>query len=91
MHFVIYCKDKPGHGQVRAANREAHLAHLKAQGDALVTAGPLTTDAGDAMVGSLIVLDLPDRGAAEKFATEDPYARAGLFETVEITAWKKIF
>ncbi len=90
MHFALYCKDKPGHGQLRADNREAHLAHLKAQGDALVTAGPLITDDGAAMVGSLIVLDLPDRATAEAFAANDPYALAGLFASVEITAWKKV-
>lgn len=91
MHFVLYCKDKPGQGQVRADNRDAHIAYLKAQGEALVTGGPMTTDAGDAMLGSVIVLDLPDRAAAEAFAANDPYAQAGLFESVEITAWKKVF
>ena len=91
MHFAIICIDKPDHGHVRAENREAHIAYLKAQGDRLVTAGPFLSDDGSAMTGSLIVLDVADRDAAQAFADDDPYAQAGLFQFVEIRPWKKVF
>jgi uncharacterized protein YciI len=39
------------------------------------------------MRGSLLILDVPDRTAAEGWAAGDPYAKAGLFGRVEIRAW----
>ena len=90
MLFAFYCRDKEGHGQVRLDNRSAHLEHLKAQGERVQAAGPLISDDGAAMLGSLLVVDFEDRAAAEAFAAADPYAQAGLFDSVEIVAWKKV-
>ena len=86
--YVLICTDKPGHLEVRKANREAHLAYVAETG-VVALGGPFLSDAGD-MAGSLVVLDLPDRAAAEAWAAADPYAVAGLFERVEIRAWKKV-
>ena len=90
MNFVLYCVDKPGHGQVRADNRPDHLDYLKGNLDRIVIAGPMTNDDGDAVLGSMLVIEAADRAEAEAFAAGDPYAKAGLFETVEIKAYKKV-
>jgi uncharacterized protein YciI len=90
MNFVLYCIDKPGHGQVRADNRPAHLDYLKSKLDQIVIAGPMTNDAGDAVLGSMLVIEAADRAGAEAFAAGDPYAKAGLFESVTIEAFKKV-
>lgn len=90
MLFAISCTDKPGCQSVRQDNRPAHVEYLKSQGDALVMAGPTTTEDGTAMTGSLIILDSADYKAAEMFAKNDPYAKAGLFDTVSIRPWKKV-
>ena len=42
------------------------------------------------MNGSVVILDLEDLAAAEAFAAGDPYKKAGLFESVTISAWKKV-
>ena len=47
-------------------------------------------DDDGAMCGSLIVVQAEDRAAAEAFAAGDPYALAGLFEAVTITAMKPV-
>lgn len=86
--YVIVALDRPNSQTLRAANRQAHLDYADASG-AVVMAGPFLDDDG-AMTGSLLVLDLPDRAAAEAWAAGDPYAKAGLFETVTIRAWKKV-
>ena len=91
MLFAFYCLDRDGHADVRAQNREAHVAYLTSRRDAMVTAGPLLDDDGESMIGSLILLDLPDRAAAEAFAAGDPYAKAGLFKSVRIHPWRKVF
>lgn len=91
MHFVFYCKDKPGHEQVRTANRLAHLDYLETHRDRLLCAGPLLGEIeGSRMIGSLLILDLADRKAAEEFAANDPYTKAGLFESVAIHPWRKV-
>lgn len=93
MHFVFYCKDKPDSEQVRVANRMAHLDYLETHKAQVFCAGPLLSGSGtdgSAMIGSLLVLDLPDLKAAEDFAAGDPYAKAGLFESVAVHPWRKV-
>lgn len=90
MLFALYCVDKANSGAVRAENRSTHLEHLKAHLDHIKFAGPLTTDDGSAMQGSLLLMEFPDRAAVERFAAEDPYAKAGLFAEVRITAVKQV-
>ncbi len=87
MLFAFICTDKPDHLELRKANRDAHLAYLAKTGAAL--AGPFL-DADGGMNGSLVVLDLTDRASAEAWAANDPYAQAGLFQSVEIREWKKV-
>ena len=91
MHFIVHCTDKPGNVQVRADNRPDHVEFLKANRDNIVTAGPTLDDDGEGMNGSLLIVDFPDRAAADAFAANDPYAKAGLFESVIIKPWKMVF
>lgn len=91
MLFAIHCIDKPGHLEIRLANRPAHLAYLESFGERIVLAGPTLAADGETPNGSLIVADLEDRAAADRFCAGDPYAKAGLFERVDIARWKKVF
>ncbi|NIZ09581.1 YciI family protein [Pseudooceanicola sp. HF7] len=88
MPYVLIAKDKPGALETRKQNREAHLAYVAETG-VVTLGGPFLDDEG-AMCGSLMVLDLPDRAAVEAWAEGDPYAKAGLFASVEISDWKKV-
>ena len=56
MLYAVICTDKPGHLDVRKANRDAHLAYIKSSG-VVVQAGPFLNDASE-MYGSLLVLDV---------------------------------
>lgn len=91
MNFLLYCVDKAGHGHVRTENRPAHVDYLKSNLDRIVIAGPMLSDDGAAMLGSMLVIEAADRAEAEAFAAGDPYAKAGLFESVTIQAYKKVF
>jgi uncharacterized protein YciI len=90
MLFIFVCTDKPGCQPLRLANRAAHLDYLQQFAGALFAAGPTLSDDGETMNGSVLILDFPDRAAAEAFAAGDPYAKAGLFESVIIRPWKKV-
>jgi uncharacterized protein len=87
MLFALICDDKPGGLEIRKANRTDHLAYLRETG-VVVQAGPFLDESG-AMTGSLVVVDVPDRAAAEAWAAADPYAKAGLFERVTIRPWHR--
>lgn len=88
-HYAIHCIDKPHALELRLANRPAHLAHLATVADQLLLAGPLLDDEGQP-IGSLVIIDFPDRTAATAFAAADPYAKAGLFASVAVTPWRKV-
>ena len=87
MRVALICIDKPGHLRVRQENRAAHLAYIEATG-VVEMAGPFLE--GDAMCGSLVVLEVENLDAAKDWAAGDPYAKAGLFASVDIRAWKKV-
>lgn len=89
-YFAIHCIDKPGAADLRAANRPDHLNYLNALGERVLAGGPLLGIDGNPM-GSLLIIDFSDRRAAIAFAAADPYALAGLFASVAVTAWRKVF
>jgi len=88
MRFALMTTDKADSLQMRMDNRAAHLAYIEETG-VVEMAGPMLDDAGD-MCGSLIVLDVEDLAAAQAWADNDPYAKAGLFSDVRLKAWKKV-
>ena len=83
MLYALYCRDADGAGDVRRANREAHLAYAR-DSDVIRMAGPLLADDGETMIGSLFVIEVDDLDAVERFRAADPYVQAGLFDRVEV-------
>ena len=88
MLFAVSCTDKADSLDVRRENRPAHIEFLKANGAAIKVAGPYTSEDGAAMTGSLLIIEAADLAAARALAAGDPYAKAGLFESVDIRPWK---
>ncbi|MCA1797283.1 MAG: YciI family protein [Desulfuromonadaceae bacterium] len=89
MLYVIHCFDKEQHLELRQQTRPEHVAYLEQFGDQINAAGP-TLDKDGNMNGSVIVFECGDEQEARRFATNDPYARAGLFREVLIQGWKKV-
>jgi uncharacterized protein len=86
MLFAFICTDKPGHLQTRMDNRPAHLAWLESLGSATKAAGPFLGPDGKSS-GTLIIMAAEDLDAARALAADDPYAKAGLFTSVDIRPW----
>lgn len=91
MLFCFICMDKPGSAALRADTRPTHLAYLDKFMDRIAIAGPLQTEDRATPTGSLMILDFGSREEADTFARNDPYAKAGLFESVTVTPFKKVF
>ena len=87
MKYAVICTDKPGALQIRVDTRPDHVAYLKSCG-VVEQAGPFLDGDGN-MCGSLVIIDVVDRAAAEDWAANDPYAKAGLFAAVRIEEWKR--
>lgn len=88
MLVSLIAKDKEGALQIRLDTRNDHVAYLKASKE-VQQAGPFLDDAG-AMCGSLIILDVETMKDAQDWAKNDPYAHAGLFESVELITWNRV-
>ena len=76
-------------GSTRAPTMSPSSNGLNAEGT-LKFAGPFLDDDGKPN-GSLVVIEAADKAAAAAIAADDPYAKAGLFETVEIRPWNWVF
>jgi len=87
MLYALICIDKTNSLALRKAKRPEHVAYLKGLGDTLGLAGPFTEADGETMNGSLIVIEAVSLDAAREIAAGDPYAKAGLFASVEIRPW----
>lgn len=88
--FAITCIDKPGCAHVRTENRPAHLEYAKAHESSMIIGGPMLTPDGEGMVGSLLILNVATLEDAYEWCRNDPYAKAGLFETVIVRPYKAV-
>ena len=92
MLFAFVCNDKPGSLQVRMDTRPEHVAFLTKLNEAgtLKFAGPFL-DAEGKPNGSLVVVEAEDAAAAAAISAADPYAKAGLFASVDVRPWTWTF
>ncbi|WP_172327832.1 YciI family protein [Mangrovicoccus sp. HB161399] len=88
MPYTLICFDKPGALEIRKANREAHLAYIAETG-AVEQAGPFLDPEGQ-MIGSLVILNVETEDQAADWAANDPYAKADLFDSVQVMHWKRV-
>jgi hypothetical protein len=87
MLYALICTDKPDSLAIRKAKRPEHVEYLQSLGNRLVLAGPFTEPDGETMNGSLVVIDAASLDAARNIAAGDPFAKVGLFASVEIRPW----
>ena len=88
MEYFVYCRDRPGIGDLRRELAEDHWSFMDRYADALIARGPtLARDDDETMTGSMHLVDLPDGDAAQTFAFSEPYYTAGMFEEVLVRRW----
>ena len=89
MMFMVQCLDKPESLALRQATRPAHLDYIKARIDHIVIAGALLADDNETPIGSGYVLSFGDRQQVEAFFADDPYVKAGLYQSITIKPYRK--
>lgn len=89
MRYMIFAMDKSGALEIRKTHRQAHIDYVQSHSIALEQAGPLVADDGKTPIGSLVIVEAPNRKEVESFSDNDPYTKAGLFSEVRIEAYNK--
>ena len=97
MLYVIIAEDKPNSLPDRLLTRPAHLQRIQALMDEnrLVIAGPNPAiDAQDpgqqGFTGSVIIAEFSSLDEATRWADNDPYTLAGVFQSVTVKPFKKV-
>jgi len=88
--FLIISHGKPGMSGDSARLLEARRSYFIEKGyqESLIAHGPLLSDDGAQWAGSAMMVELPDRAAVGAMLADDPYARAGLYDSVDIHRWR---
>jgi uncharacterized protein YciI len=71
-------------GREIAGERRLQWLHAGMLADRIAFAGPLTSDDGQTMIGSLLAIDFPDRAAAERWQADEPFTRAGVYQSASV-------
>jgi uncharacterized protein len=92
VQFVVHAIDKKDILATHAKFYREHRIHLDEAGKygvGVVTAGTLVAADGETPIGSLFVVDAEDRTTVDAFTHSDPYSVNGVWETVEIHAYRR--
>ncbi len=84
-YFIVHALDAPGKAEVRAANRPAHRARLRSHDHPLIVriGGPMLNDSGE-MCGTALIIEADDKHIVSEFLDGDPYAKAGVYQQIDI-------
>jgi hypothetical protein len=89
MLYAVQCTDAKGVESKRNQYLAPHKDYLISQAHILVVGGALLAEGTEELVGSLYIVNVANRKAAEAFSGSDPLTQAGVFATVTITAMRK--
>jgi hypothetical protein len=88
VHWLIKCRSKPNTDALRTATIDAHRNFLDGYPEVTWYSGPLFTDDNKNAIGSLRLIEFPDREAAFAYINADPYTKAGIFQAINIERWR---
>jgi uncharacterized protein YciI len=79
----------PSFAEKREKGLQPHLDYLHSQKGILVLSGATLSDDGKDYTGSLLIVNVDGRAAAQAFVDGDPFQKAGMFTNVKITRMRK--
>jgi len=86
--FVCECLDGPDAPALRKQSAAAHHTYQGSIIDRYVAHGPLRSDDGETLLGSLFIIEIADRAAAEALVGNEPMTKAGVFSEINIFRWR---
>jgi len=91
MLFAFHLLDRHGVAELRQQLRPEHKAYLAQVAGRIAFAGPLLGDDGSTMVGSLLVIDFPDRVSATQWQAQEPFTRAGIYASAAVYPFQNLW
>ena len=89
MLYVIHALDHDDGLPRRLEHYEAHKGYLAGSGMKTVVSGPLVSDDGETMIGSMFIVEADSRDDVIAFNHADPFAKANVWKEVRIHAFNK--
>lgn len=89
MLYIINAFDKPGMAETVAATLDAHRHYLHESEKALILAGGMLDESGKQRRGSVYLINVPNRAAAEAWLAAEPFHKAGIFASVSLERMRK--
>ena len=88
--FLIIGHGKPKMSDARDRLEDGRRRYFIDKGyqERLIASGSLLSDDGTQWTGSAMMIELPERPAVDAMIADDPYVRAGLYESIEIHNWR---
>ena len=91
MRFAVIFRDRPGQGDLRAQQLQAHLRWLDENRDWVLVGGSLREAPQETPIGGLWVVEAESRQDVQQRMQSDPFMTCGLRESVQILHWNKAF
>lgn len=87
MFFLMRCLHHPGQDAARDLHRPEHRAWVQSGGEGLasVLIGSALLDDSGVSIGNFGILEAASHQDAKAFAEGDPFHKAGIVQTVELT------
>lgn len=86
--YAVTAVDGPDAAARRAAVAQDHHKYQASVMDRYVARGPMQQDDGSGLIGSFMIVEYPDRAAAEEFWANEPLNKGGVFKDVTIERWR---
>lgn len=90
MEYFFYCRDKPGTSELRKKIVETHWSFMDHYVPHMIARGPTLGDDWSTQTGSMHIVDLPNSEAAQVFAFDEPYYKAGVYSEVLVRRWRNV-
>ncbi len=91
MIFAFWLMDRPGTAALRTEVRPVHRAYLAKLADRMAFAGPLTSEDGQTVMGSLLAIDFPSLAQAQAWIEAEPFTVAGVYEKPIIHVFNNVW
>ncbi len=91
MNYIVLFEDNPDvDNNVRQQYMAEHLAFLARNSNAVKTAGPLSSLAGNP-AGGLWLVEADSADDVDELVKNDPFWPTGLRKSVRVLCWRKVF
>ncbi len=91
MQFLVIARDGTDEGapERRQRTRPDHLESIRPLVDAgnVLVGGAILSESGD-MIGSMVLVDFPDRSDVDGWLAHDPYVAQGVWREIDVTPFR---